>query len=120
MLQLPRVVWRLLACKNGAFPDCIIVVVVSDACSEMGCVGHKSSRLIGNPETPGLDSEEEAEKCRTERRAVHHQASQPREARKSSVQFSKCELCNILKTEHASPFCMRTEKNTSGSESTSP
>ena len=28
MLQLPRVGWRLLACKNGASPDCIIVVVV--------------------------------------------------------------------------------------------
>ena len=28
MLQLPRVAWRLLACKNGASPDCIIVVVV--------------------------------------------------------------------------------------------
>ena len=27
MLQLPRVGWRLLACKNGASPDCIIVVV---------------------------------------------------------------------------------------------
>ena len=30
MLQLPRVGWRLLACENGASPDCIIVVVVSD------------------------------------------------------------------------------------------
>ena len=28
MLQLPRVGLRLLACKNGASPDCIIVVVV--------------------------------------------------------------------------------------------
>ena len=28
MLQLPRVEWKLLACKNGASPDCIIVVVV--------------------------------------------------------------------------------------------
>ena len=28
MLQLPRVGWRLLACQNGASPDCIIVVVV--------------------------------------------------------------------------------------------
>ena len=28
MLQLPRVGWRLLDCKNGASPDCIIVVVV--------------------------------------------------------------------------------------------
>ena len=28
MLQLPRVGWRLLACENGASPDCIIVVVV--------------------------------------------------------------------------------------------
>ena len=27
MLQLPRVGWRLLACENGASPDCIIVVV---------------------------------------------------------------------------------------------
>ena len=27
MLQLPRVVWRLLACENGASPDCIIVAV---------------------------------------------------------------------------------------------
>ena len=27
MIQLPRVGWRLLACKNGASPDCIIVVV---------------------------------------------------------------------------------------------
>ena len=29
MIQLPRVNWRLLACGNGASPDCIIVVVVS-------------------------------------------------------------------------------------------
>ena len=28
MLQLPRMGWRLLACQNGASPDCIIVVVV--------------------------------------------------------------------------------------------
>ena len=28
MLQLPRVEWRLLACENGASPDCFIVVVV--------------------------------------------------------------------------------------------
>ena len=28
MLQLPRVGWRLLACYNGASPDCIIVVFV--------------------------------------------------------------------------------------------
>ena len=28
MLQLPRVRWRLVACENGASPDCIIVVVV--------------------------------------------------------------------------------------------
>ena len=28
MLQLPRVGWRLLACINGASPDCIIVVVI--------------------------------------------------------------------------------------------
>ena len=28
MIQLPRVGWRLLACQNGASPDCIIVVVV--------------------------------------------------------------------------------------------
>ena len=27
MIQLPRVAWKLLACKNGASPDCIIVVV---------------------------------------------------------------------------------------------
>ena len=26
MLQLPGVGWGLLACKNGASPDCIIVV----------------------------------------------------------------------------------------------
>ena len=31
VIQLPRVGWRLLACENGAFPDCIIVVVVSGA-----------------------------------------------------------------------------------------
>ena len=30
MLQLPRVGWRLLPCQNGASPDCIIVVVVSE------------------------------------------------------------------------------------------
>ena len=29
MIQLPRVGWRLLACENGASPDCIVVVVVS-------------------------------------------------------------------------------------------
>ena len=28
MIQLPRVEWRLLACENGASPDCIIVVVL--------------------------------------------------------------------------------------------
>ena len=28
MLQLPRVWWRLLACSNGASPDCIVIVVV--------------------------------------------------------------------------------------------
>ena len=28
MLQLPRVKWRILACKNGASPDCIIAAVV--------------------------------------------------------------------------------------------
>ena len=28
MLQLTRVEWKLLACENGASPDCIIVVVV--------------------------------------------------------------------------------------------
>ena len=28
MLQLPRVRWRLLACLNGASPDCIIIIVV--------------------------------------------------------------------------------------------
>ena len=28
MIQLPRVGWRLLACENGASPDCIIIVVV--------------------------------------------------------------------------------------------
>ena len=26
MLQLPKVVWRLPACENGASPDCIVVV----------------------------------------------------------------------------------------------
>ena len=26
MLQLSRVGWRLLACENGASPDCIVVV----------------------------------------------------------------------------------------------
>ena len=38
MLQLPRVAWRLLACENGASPDCIIVVVVSDAGLDDRCV----------------------------------------------------------------------------------
>ena len=28
MIQLPRVGWRLLACENGASPDCTIVVVL--------------------------------------------------------------------------------------------
>ena len=28
MIQLSRVGWRLLACENGASPDCIIVVAV--------------------------------------------------------------------------------------------
>ena len=28
VIQLPRVRWRLLACQNGASPDCIIAVVV--------------------------------------------------------------------------------------------
>ena len=34
MIQLPRVGWRLLACKNGASPDCIIVV----CCCVLLCV----------------------------------------------------------------------------------
>ena len=39
MIQLPRVGWRLLACQNGASPDCImVVVVVSDACLDVRCV----------------------------------------------------------------------------------
>ena len=29
MIQLPRVGWRLLACENGASPDCTIVVVLN-------------------------------------------------------------------------------------------
>ena len=29
MIHLPRVEWKLLACKNGASPDCTIVVVYS-------------------------------------------------------------------------------------------
>ena len=35
MIQLPRVGWRLLACKNGASPDCIIVfvIVVVEGCA---------------------------------------------------------------------------------------
>ena len=28
MIQLPRLEWRLLACQNGASPDCIVVVAV--------------------------------------------------------------------------------------------
>ena len=27
MIQLPGVGWKLLACENGASPDCIVVVV---------------------------------------------------------------------------------------------
>ena len=33
MLQLPRVRCRLLACYNGASPNCIVVVVVNSPCS---------------------------------------------------------------------------------------
>ena len=32
MIQLPRVEWRILACENGASPECIIVVVVVVVC----------------------------------------------------------------------------------------
>ena len=37
MIQLPRVEWRLLACSNGASPDCIIVVVFVVGCCGCGC-----------------------------------------------------------------------------------
>ena len=88
--------------------------------------GHKSSRLVGNPETPGLNSEEEAEKCSTERRRMlsiitHHSHAKPVKV-VSSFPSASCaaELKTEASTEHTSPFCVRTEKNTSGSESISP
>ena len=34
MIQLTRVAWRLLACYNGASPECIIVVVIVVVVSE--------------------------------------------------------------------------------------
>ena len=75
MLQLPRVGWRLLACQNGASPDCIIVVVVccvvcavvvvvvvvSDACSTV-CLStavmpmQQSLKLIGGGSPGSRDS----------------------------------------------------------------
>ena len=46
MIQLPRVGWRLVACENGASPDCTIVVVLSDADQRARNVhGHKSAEL---------------------------------------------------------------------------
>ena len=60
-----------------------------------------------NRVTQGLNSEEEAEKCPA-KNAVDHHTSQPREARKGSVQFSKCERRDEDKTEasaeHTSPL----------------
>ena len=44
MIQLSRVGWRLLACENGASPDCLVVVVVSDTCESVVYV-HNTSDL---------------------------------------------------------------------------
>ena len=41
MLQLLRVGWRLLACQNGPSPDCIIVVVGSEATMREQCLCHQ-------------------------------------------------------------------------------
>ena len=54
----------------------------------------------------------------------HHHTCQPRGCREKSFQSSKCEqrtkgLRAEASAEHTSPFCVRTERNTSGSESTS-
>ena len=55
---------------------------------------------------------------------LRHHMCQPRGYREKSFQSSKCEqrikgLRVEASAEHTSPFCMRTERNTSGSESTS-
>ena len=64
MIQLPRVGWRLLACKSGASPDCNIVVVVLDTGKNEQCVwpqsattmhelvaGHQGVKTPGDPAT---------------------------------------------------------------------
>ena len=66
MLQLPRVGWRLLACENGASPDCTIVVVGTHvhgvsifwSTSDYGFIGmqpvaeHLGVKTPGVPATP--------------------------------------------------------------------
>ena len=51
MLQLPRVGWRLLACLNGASPDCIVVVVALDAVLQRECLCQQtlSMKLCRSP-----------------------------------------------------------------------
>ena len=75
--------------------------------------GHKSSRLIGNPETPGLNSDEEAEKCRTERRKMLSVITRLSHVKLVKVvsNFPRASCATRLKTEasteHTSPFCVR-------------
>ena len=40
----PRVGWRLLACENGASPDCIIVVVVCTVCARSTPIPFQATR----------------------------------------------------------------------------
>ena len=77
-----------------------------------------------NPVTTGLNSEEDAEKCRTERRKML-----PIITRVSNVELVKVlpgfqvqnarskKLQPKASTKQASPFCTRSESNTSGFES---
>ena len=62
MLQLPRVGWKLLAWKNGASPDCIIVVVnvavavfvvVSELTRHECTSTARHDKLIGKIRVPG-------------------------------------------------------------------
>ena len=75
------------------------------------------------PVPTGLNTEEEAEKCRTERRKMLPIITRVSHVKlEKNFQFSKCELRKAklqleTSTGNAPPFCNRRESNTSGFES---
>ena len=90
----------------------VVVVVVVVVVFVFDAIFSRESHWdqLAYPETQGLNSKEEAEKCRTElRKTVRHHATQPRETRKSTSSVSKCEprkakLQPEASTGHTSPF----------------